>query len=248
VVLTQATPAAVVPIRPPAGGTRAFHVRSIFFYGSVQEVVDLQGEDTATVVINPPTTRAVPVSITATDPLGRFRKITVELSYVPPGQPEQTSMAELPGDGASAAWTFFRPDDQAASVYRYRVTLFGRDGTTQTSEWQTTTERQLIVGDRFEGLISVDVQFLVPDFTQAGFMGARLRLEYPEAPPQVKATVEKFFSGQPQPFNWRMPRPHGASSQYKYTVQWVRANATTQDVGPTTTDQELLLLFPPIGG
>jgi hypothetical protein len=171
VVLTQATPAAVVPIRPPAGGTRAFHVRSIFFYGSVQEVVDLQGEDTATVVINPPTTRAIPVSITATDPLGRFRKITVELSYVPPGQPEQTSMAELPGDGASAAWTFFRPDDLAASAYRYRVTLFGRDGTTQTSEWQTTTERQLIVGDRFEGLISVDVQFLVPDFTQAGFMG-----------------------------------------------------------------------------
>ena len=64
----------------------------------------------------------------------------------------------------------------------------------------------------------------------------------------MKGTVEKFFSGQPQPFNWRMPRPHGASSQYKYTVQWVRANATTQDVGPTTTDQELLLLFPPIGG
>ena len=233
VVLSQASPAAVVPIRPPAGGTRAFHVRSIFFYGAIQEVVELDGQDTATVVINPPTTRAVPVSLTATDPLGRFRKVTVELSYAPPGQPEQTSMVELPGDGASAAWTFFRPDDRADSSYRYRVTLFGRDGTTQTSDWQTTPERQLIVGDRFEGLISVDVQFLVADFTQAGYMGARLRLEYPEAPPTVKATVEKFFTGQPQPFNWRMPRPHGASSQYRYTVQWVRANATTQDVGPS---------------
>ena len=116
------------------------------------------------------------------------------------------------------------------------------------SPWQDTIERQLIVGDRFEGMLDVEVRFLVPDFTALGFMGAKLRLEYPDAPPQAKATVEKFFSGAPQPFNWRVPRQRGGGKQYRYSVQWVRSNATLQNVGPTPTDEELLLLFPPVAG
>ncbi len=249
VALNQTTPAAVVPIRPPAGGSRSYRVRSIFFYGSVQEVVEVTAEGDATVVINPPTSRAIPVSITGTDPLGRFRKIAVEMSYGgAPADPEQTRLLELTGDGAAAAWTFFRPDDRSEPRYRYRVTLFGKDGTTSTGEWQDTIERQLIVGDRFEGMLDVEVRFLVPDFTALGFMGAKLRLEYPDAPPQAKATVEKFFSGAPQPFNWRVPRQRGGGKQYRYSVQWVRSNATLQNVGPTPTDEELLLLFPPVAG
>jgi hypothetical protein len=246
VVLSQTTPAAVVPLRPPDDGARSYRVRSVFFYGTVQEVVEVTAEGDATVVINPPTSRAVPVSVTGTDPLGRFRKIVVEVSYVgAASDPEQTRLLELGGDGAAAAWTFFRPDDRSEPRYRYRVTLFGKDGTTSTGEWQDTIERQLIVGDRFEGMLDVEVRFLVPDFTALGFMGAKLRLEYPDAPPQAKATVEKFFTGTPQPFNWRVPRQRGGGRQYRYSVQWIRSNATLQNIGPTPTDEELLLLFPP---
>jgi hypothetical protein len=249
VVLTQAAPAAIVPIRPPEGGTRRFRVRSVFFYGNVQEVVEAEGEGDAMAVINPPTSRAVAVSLSATDPLGRFRKLAVELSYAGgAGHPEQTTLLELPGDGATASWTLFRPDDRAEARYRYRVTQFGKDGTTDTGEWQETVERQLIVGDRFEGMLETEVRFLVPDFTAMGFMGAKLRLEYPEAPPQAKSTVEKFFNGAPQPFVWRVPRRRGGSRQYRYSVQWIRANATVENVGPLTTDEELLLIFPPVGG
>ncbi|HYG61649.1 MAG TPA: hypothetical protein VEL74_03640, partial [Thermoanaerobaculia bacterium] len=128
VVLTQAAPAAVVPVRPPEAGSRRFRVRSVFFYGNVQEVVEVEGEGDSLVVINPPTSRAVPVSLSATDPLGRFRKVTVELSYGGPGQPEQIRLVELPGDGSTQSWTFFRPSDQDEARYRYRVTLFGKDG------------------------------------------------------------------------------------------------------------------------
>ncbi len=249
VVLTQAAPAAVVPIRPPEGGTRRFKVKSVFFYGTVQEVVEQEGEGDTLVVINPPTARAVPVSLSAADPLDRFRKITVDLSYAGgAGEPEQTTLVVLPGDGTTASWTLFRPDDRSEARYRYRTTLFGKDGTVETGEWQETIERQLIVGDRFEGMLEIEARFLVPDFTASGFMGAKLRLEYPEAPPQAKNTVEKFFNGAPQPFTWRVPRRRGGSRQYKYSVQWVKSDATVQNVGPTTTDEELLLIFPPVGG
>jgi len=249
VVLTQAAPAALVPVRPPDGGTRAFRVRSVFFYGAVQETVETIGSGDALVVINPPTTRAIPVSLTAADPLGRFRKVAVELGYPAGTDPaEQTKLVELAGDGASGAWTFFRPDDQAEPKYRYRVTLFGKDGTTNTSAWTDTTERQLIVGDRFEGMLEIEVRFLVPDFTSMGFMGAKIHLEYPDAPPQAKATVEKFLSGAPQPFTWRVPRRAGGSSQYRFSVQWIHVDASVVNVPLATTDQELLLVFPPLPG
>lgn len=249
VVFSQTNTNAVVPIRPPAGGNRDFTVQTTFFYAGVQEVVQVAGSGTTTVVINPPITRAVAVSISAADPLARFRKVAVELSYPgSAGQPEQTRLVELAGDAQSAAWTFFRPADNASAKYRYRVTLFGKDGTVDTGEWTETPERQLIVGDVFEDIIEVEVRFLVPEFTAAGFQGAKLTLEYPDAPAGSDGVAEEFFSGVPQPFTWRVPRPAGAGTAYRYTVLWVRSNATQQTVGPVTTSEELLMIFPPAGG
>ena len=248
IVFSRTFPGAVVPIRPPAGGTRDFTVETTFFYAGATEVVTATGSGATTVVINPPTTRAVPVSISAADPLGRFKKVAVELSYAAtPGHPEQTKLVELTGDAESKAWTFFRSTDDGSVRYRYRVTNFGKDGTVARADWVETPERQLIVGDVFAEIISVEARFLVPDFTAAGFQGAKLTLEYPEAAPGTDGVEEEFFSGAPQPFTWRVARPAGASASYRYTVQWVRPNGTQQVVGPTTTSEELLMIFAPIG-
>ena len=56
------------------------------------------------------------------------------------------------------------------------------------------------------------MRFLVPEFTAAGFQGAKLTLEYPQAAPGTDGTEEEFFSGVPQPFTWRVPRPPGADT------------------------------------
>ncbi|MET1007862.1 MAG: hypothetical protein ABWX96_20090, partial [Propionibacteriaceae bacterium] len=208
VVFAQNTTGALVPIRPPAGASRDFTVETTFFYAGSTEVVTATGSGATTVVINPPTTRAVPVSISAADPLARFKKVAVELSYPgTPGHPEQTRLVELAGDAQSAAWTFFRPTDDGSARYRYRVTLFGNDGTVDVGEWAETPERQLIVGDVFEDIIEVEARFLVSDFAAAGFQGAKLTLEYPEAAPGTDGVEEEFFAGTPQPFTWRVPRP-----------------------------------------
>lgn len=247
VLLSQAEPSAIVPIHPRDATKRESKAHTTFFYaGGVQEVVDSTARGEGLLVVNPPVARAVAVSVTAVDPLARYNKIIVELAYTPPGGAEQTKTIELAGSGTSGAWTFFRPDETAEARYRYRVTRFGKDGTTNADEWQDTLERSLIVGDRFEGLFEVEVRFVLQDFTAAGFMGATLKLEYPEAPPGVKTNVEKFFSGAaPQPFAWRVPQRRGGSRTYRYTVQWVRPNGTMQVVGPTDADNELLLIFPP---
>jgi hypothetical protein len=44
-----------------------------------------------------------------------------------------------------------------------------------------------------------------------------------------------------------VPRPAGAGSSYRYTVQWVRSTGASQVVGPVTTSEELLMIFPPVG-
>ena len=112
-------------------------------------------------------------------------------------------------------------------------------------EGQETPERQLIVGDVFESLLTAEVRFLVPDFTSAGFQGAKLSLDYPDAAPGTDGTEEEFFTGTPQPLIWRVPRRPGGSAEYRYTVLWVRSDGTQVAVGPTTTSEELLMIFPP---
>ena len=247
-VFSPTTTGAVVPIRPPEGASRAFTVETTFFYAGATEVVTVTGAGTTTVVLNPPTTRAIPVSLSAADPLGRFKKVAVELSYPGAGgQADQTRLLELTGDAQSGAWTFFRRDGDLLSRYRYRVTLFGRDGTVEVGDWAETPERQLVVGDVFADILAVETRFLVTDFTAAGFQGAKLTLEYPEAAPGTDGVEEEFFTGAPQPFTWRVPRPAGASTSYRYTVQWVRSTGTQQVIGPVTTNEELLMIFPPVG-
>ena len=247
VLLSQASPQAVVPIRPRDPLKRAFSVRTSFFYGAVEEVVEQQGDGQSLIVLNPPTTRAVPVSVTAVDPLAHYSKILVELSYGPEGGVEQAKTIELGGAGTTGSWTFLRPSDTAPALYRYRVTRFGKDGTTNIDDWQQTRERALIVGDRFDRIFDVEVHFLVPDFAAAGFQGATLILDYPEALPGLDPHEEKFFTGTPATFVWRVPQARTATRRYTYSVEWIRKDGTVRTVGPITTQFEVLRILPPTG-
>lgn len=251
VVLTQAAATAVVPIKTAPTGSRHFKVQSTLFRTGVQEVVEVEGDGEATVVINPPAGRTIPVSVTAVDPLGRLRKATVELTYPSAaGQPEQARLLELAGDAASGAWAFVKPTDRAESKYRYRVTLFGKDGTTAVGEWLETIERQLIVGDRFEGMMVIEVRLLGGaggDLTASGYQGALVTLEYPDAPPGVDGSEQKFLSGVPAPFSWRVPVAAGKPRRYKYNVRFVKDDGTEIVRSGESKDEVLLVFIPPPG-
>src|SRR5207247_9449524 len=65
VQLTQDAPTAVVPIRPRDPKRQQFTVRATFFYGNVQELVEVLGAGESLVPVNPPATRAIPVQVRA---------------------------------------------------------------------------------------------------------------------------------------------------------------------------------------
>lgn len=248
VLLTQASPQAVVPVHPRDTGKRGFRIRTSYSYGSIEQVVEQSGDGESLIPLNPPTGRAVPVNVTAVDPLGHYAKLLVELSYTPDGGNEQAKTLELGGAGTTGAWTFLRPSDSAPPTYRYRVTRFGKDGTTGVDDWQDTRERSLIVGDRFDRIFDVEVHFMVRDLGAAGFQGATLMLDYPEALPGMDPHVEKFFSGVPPVFVWRVPQARTASRKYTYSVEWIGNDGSTRTVGPITSTFEVLRILPPPAG
>jgi hypothetical protein len=88
----------------------------------------------------------------------------------------------------------------------------------------------------------------VPDFSAAGFQGATLILDYPEALPGLDPHEEKFFTGTPATFVWRVPQARTASRRYTYSVEWIRKDGTVRTVGPITTEFEVLRILPPTGG
>jgi hypothetical protein len=240
-VLTQGEPTAVVHLRPPAGRSRRFESRATYFYEGTQEGPVVQtGEGAQLVVLNQPPTKAVPVTVSLVDPLGRIRRAIAELAYE-----TQRQSVELAGDGASGSWTLFRSGLDAEPRYRYAVTVFGTDGTTRRDAERETAERNLIVGDVVEGILQVEVRVLTPDLAAAGFLLGKLRLEYPDAPEWADATVEKTFEGAPQPFQWRVPKKARGGDAYTYTMTWFRADGSRETVGPETVRDEVLILIPP---
>ncbi|MGH8531186.1 MAG: hypothetical protein ACREV1_00300 [Gammaproteobacteria bacterium] len=246
-VLTIGNQTSVVNIRPKANGSRLFKVMSTFFYESTRDGPIVQeGRDTSLVVLNQPPSKAVPVNVTMVDPLGRIRKAVVELAYQGPSGPPQESLIELVGEGAAASWSFFRASLDETAKYRYRVTLFGKEGTTQQGQFAEVAERQLIVGDRIEGMLQVEVRILAENLKNAGFLLAKLRMEYPDAPEWADRDVEKTFEGAPQPFTWRVPKRLGGGNAYTYTVQWFRTDGSRVTSGPETVPDEVLIIIPPV--
>jgi hypothetical protein len=191
------------------------------------------------------------VAIDFSDPLGRYTKATVELSYEPPdGSPAQTSIATLNAGASSANWTFFRSASDTQGRYRYRVTTFGKDGTTVAGAWQDGIGRQLIVGDRFEGMLAVEVRFVGGvggDLTASGYQGVLLTLEYPDAPPGTDNVDQRFLTGANVGFTWRVPAARQTPRKYRYEARFVGMDGREVSKTGESKDEVLLIFIPPRG-
>ncbi len=249
-VLTREAPTASVPIRPKDPARTGFQVTTTWMYAGGQETVAVAGQGATTLVLNQPVSKVVPVSLIAVDPLGRYQKIAVELVYAPGGAPEQTRLVELAGANATATWSFIRATADAAPKYRHRITLFARDGTTSAGEWQETTERHLIVGDRFEGMLEVDVRVVGGvggDLGASGYQGALLTLEYPDAPEGVDARRQEFLTGVPRISPWRVPTMRGRPRAYRWELQLIRNDGSRVTQSGDSRDEVLVIFIPPAG-
>jgi len=242
VTISQADSSATIPIRPEDQSVQKYVVTSTYFYDDTRETVEEVRTRGLEVVLNQPPSKAVPVSISAQDPLLRLAKVSVELSYTPEGGVEQRKLMTLTG-GETKTWTFFRPAITDDARYRYRATLFGKNGTTDQGEWIETTERQVIVGDRFPGMLDVEVQ-IIGDLAESNIQIARLKLEYPGAPEGIDNRDERALRGVPEPFKWTVPSKTREAGEYQWEVMWVFNDRTMKTEKGTSSD-ELLFLFVP---
>lgn len=244
VVITQDNSTVVVPIRPADPTKREFQVRASYFYtNGTSETVEQTVTRGLDVVLNQPPSKAVPISVSAVDPLGRLAKVTAELSYQEDGQPEQAKLLTLTA-GQSENWSFFRSSATASARYRYRPTLFANDGTTVIGDWRETTERQLILGDVFPAMLEVSVEIL-GDFAAEGVALARLTLEYDHAPDgfQDAAREQEAFRATPTgPYAWKVPSAAAELQPYRWSVDWIYTDRSTKREEGESSD-ELLILF-----
>jgi hypothetical protein len=86
---------------------------------------------------------------------------------------------------------------------------------------------------------------LVPDFKEAGLLGAKLHLQYDAAADGVAKTKDMVFMAPSlEPVVWAVPKKAGGGGNYNYTVTWIAKDGKQQIVGPRTTADEELLLHP----
>ena len=117
----------------------------------------------------------------------------------------------LAATAISANWTFVRPADRR----RDRTAIahaFGKDGTTSVGEWQDSVGRQLIVGDRFEGMLVIEVRLLGRYRRRpgaSGYQGVLVSLEYPDAPAGVDNADQRFLTGVQRELHLARARPSG---------------------------------------
>lgn len=244
-VLTQQQASGRFHIRPLDPQRRAYRLTANYqFKNGQSSLVELDGVGAKTFVLNQPTQLAVPITFVASDPLKHFTKIAVELSYRPAGgDVDQTKLLTFSSNGETQTWTVFRPAVTEKPQYQYRVTTFAATGAENRTDWQTSNDQLLVVGEVFQSVLQVAVRMLLTDFKGAGLLGVRLHLKFPDAADGVAATRDIFFmTPSLEPALWIVPRKPGGSSNYEYTVTWIGVDGTQRIVGPrTTADQELLL-------
>lgn len=252
VILTRSSSSALVPIRP-APGSRAYTVSaSYFFVAGGSETVELAMDGNHTVVLNQPPSRSTVVRVVLADPLQRLREATVELLYSPPdGGPEQTSLLRLGGglgggqgsdQPSTAQWTFSRPSVSDEVSYRYRVTLFGAQ-TVDKGPWQHISDRMLVIGDVFPGLLEVHVE-MIGDLAEAGFAIARLSLDYDGSIEGADTHEERTVRGAFEPFTWRVPSATSVPGPFRYRIEYFRADRTSVVEEAEVSTENLLLWVP----
>jgi len=247
VVLTQQNKSGKFHIRPLDPQRRGYRLSTNYQFNAGQSSqVDLNGVGAKTFVLNQPTQLAVPVTVMASDPLKHFSKMAVEMSYKPPdSDTEQTKLLTFSSHGETQTWTVFRSSTTEKPAYQYRLTTFATNGSENRTDWQTSSDQLLVVGEVFQSVLQVAVRMLVPDFKAAGLLGARLHLQYPDAAEGVAATKDMLFMAPAmEPTMWAVPKKAGGGSSYQYTVTWIGTDGKQKVVGPRTTQDEDLLLNP----
>jgi hypothetical protein len=246
-VLTQKNPQGKFHIRPLDPQNRAYRMTATYqFTNGQSSVVEVRGVGAKTFVLNQPTQLAVPITVIASDPLKHFSKMATELSYKPvDSDTEQTKLLTFASNGETQTWTVFRSSTTEKPKYQWRLTTFATSGAERRTDWQSSSDQLLVVGEVFENLLQVSVRMLVPDFKAAGLLGAKLHLQYDDAAPGVSGTKDIFFMAPSlEPTIWAVPKKPGGGPNYQYTVTWIGSDGKQQVVGPRTTADEDLLLHP----
>ncbi len=246
-VLTQQKPQGKFHIRPLDPQNRIYRLTTNYQFKTGQtSVVEMKGVGAKTFVLNQPTQLAVPITIIASDPLKHFSKMAAELSYKPAdSDTEQTKLLTFSSNGETQTWTVFRSSAAEKPTYQWRLTTFASNGSERRTDWQSSNDQLLVLGEIFESVLQVSVRMLVPDFKAAGLLGAKLHLQYADAAQGVAGTKDMMFmSPNLEPTIWAVPKKSGGSGNYNYTITWIGSDGKQQVVGPRTTADEDLLLHP----
>jgi hypothetical protein len=246
-VLTQQKPQGKFHIRPLDPQNRAYRLTSTYQFNTGQtSVVEIKATGAKTFVINQPTQLAVPITVIASDPLKHFSRMAAELSYKPvDSDTEQTKLLTFSSNGETQTWTVFRSSTAEKPEYQWRLTTFATNGSERRTDWQSSKDQLLVVGEVFESVLQVSVRMLVPDFKEAGLLGARLHLQYDDAASGAAKTKDMVFMAPSlEPVVWAVPKKAGGGGNYNYTITWIGSDGKLQVVGPRTTADEELLLHP----
>lgn len=211
---------------------------SFRYKDGAEDTVSLSRVGSGPVIINQPADSTHTVDVTLLDPMARFRNVRVQFA-----RGEDEDSLELSGDRSRASWSF-RPEDDNRS-YRYRVTYM-LDGPVHETDWVDTETTQLLLGDKVDGMLRVEVM-LLGSLADANMRALRLTLRYPDAPDWADAEFEQTIvaGSQPDgPIEWRVPMADRTRSEYEVEMQWFASDGSRQQTGPITTDQETVLIDP----
>lgn len=241
-VLSQAAPTAQVAIRPRNAQKKDVQVRCTFFYADGDsEQLTYQHSGDEPFIVNQPPERTTLVNLTLADPMRRYERIAVQLARADADGGE--TVRTLGGSAPTASWSFRRRTPTDTS-YRYRSTAFFSDGSVKESDWQTTDNPLLVVGDKAAGILSVTVLF-GSSFVEAGIKLARVKLIYDAAPDWADRDVEKVFRSDNDTLSWRVPMTRLDARSYRYEVTWIGTDGKTTSTGSQTSSDETLILDPP---
>jgi hypothetical protein len=242
-ILTRDNAKAQVAIRPKNPRWREAFVDATFFYtdGSSETITQRQDAD-APFIINQPQDSSTLVDVTLADALERYKRISVQLGRPSAGQPQIARTVTVGEAVGSSQWSFRRANPQDIR-YAYRVTSFLKDGAVREGDWVTTDNPLLIVGDRAEGILDVQVMML-GSLEEAGMKLARLELSYPDAPSWADPNMEYVFRTGQETHHWRVPMAKLEATSYTYAVTWFGKDGKSTRQEPVTTRDEILLLDP----
>jgi hypothetical protein len=169
--------------------------------------------------------------------------VNVQFAEGDPAAGGSSRAIDLKGNNARASWSF-RPDSADKRDYRYRTTYF-LNGPVREEPWVETSATQLLVGDRLDGVLKVQVM-LLGDLAASQMKAVRIKLRYPDAPDWADPDFEKILTAHTpvEPFNWDVAMQDRRKTSYQVELEWFRENGEKLNVGPIAVQAETLLLDP----